>query len=145
MAGAGGLTRKCGYRHRKIGGDEIGGGAYAKICFGDSSRRRVFAPHFPRPSSPPTWRGDSPLAVAPDAWHFEATLDGWAPGLGANLGVLDFSDLLGPRRPLPNPSALEGIDPFTVVGYNDNFIVARTFFGFGWGWARPSDPVLLAA
>ena len=71
------------------------------------------------------------LAVAPDTWHFEATLDGWAPSLSANLGVLNFPTSSVHADLFQILQHLEGIAPFTVVGYNDNFMVGANLF-----WVR---------
>ena len=73
------------------------------------------------------------LAVAPDTWHFEATLDGWAPSLSANLGVRNFPTSSVHADLFQILQHLEGIAPFTVVGYNDNFMVGANLFSVRLG------------
>jgi hypothetical protein len=64
----------------------------------------------------------APMTIS-TGWHFEATIDGWAPDVWAGVGVGRF--------PVANVYAnvftllrhLDGIVPVSAVAYNDNFVV----------------------
>lgn len=71
------------------------------------------------------------LAPAPSAWRFEATINGWAPSLIANVGL----------RNLPTSSAdvgffkllqhLNYVVPLSVVARNDDFIGGLDLYATG--------------
>jgi hypothetical protein len=67
----------------------------------------------------------------PSTWHFEATLDGWAPNLSANTGLRTFPTLPVYANFFKLLEHLEGIIPVNAVAYNDNFILGATLF-----WVR---------
>jgi len=56
-------------------------------------------------------------------WHFEATLDGWAPSLNVSLGVRNLPALPVYANIFQILPHLEGFVPVSFVAYNDNFIV----------------------
>jgi hypothetical protein len=69
--------------------------------------------------------------VLPSTWHFEATLDGWAPNMIANTGLRTFPVLPVSANFFKLLQHLEGIAPVSAVAYNDNFIVGASVF-----WVR---------
>jgi hypothetical protein len=86
----------------------------------------------------PVLAADLPLAPPPPApmtvssgWHFEATIDGWAPSLSANMGVGRFPTAHVQANIFQILQHLEGIFPASVVAYNDEFIVGLDAF-----WVR---------
>ena len=64
-----------------------------------------------------------PEPALPSTWHFEATLDGWAPSLSASLGVRNLPSLPVYANIFQILPHIEGIVPVSFVAYNDNFIV----------------------
>jgi hypothetical protein len=54
------------------------------VAVGFASAAPAFAADLPtkKPAPAPV-----PLPALPSTWHFEATIDGWAPSLSASLGV----------------------------------------------------------
>ena len=64
-----------------------------------------------------------PLPALPSTWHFEATIDGWAPSLSASLGVRNLPALPVYANIFQLLPHLEGYIPVSLVAYNDNFIV----------------------
>src|SRR5271166_1385535 len=88
------------------------------VAVGVASAAPAFAADLAQPPAP----APIPMPALSD-WHFEATLDGWAPSLSASLGVRNlpaFPVYANVFQILPR---LEGIVPVSVVAYNDNFIV----------------------
>jgi hypothetical protein len=67
----------------------------------------------------------------PSTWHFEATLDGWAPSLLANVGVRNLPALPVSANIFQLLPHLEGYVPVSAVAYSDNFIVGGALF-----WVR---------
>jgi len=72
-----------------------------------------------------------PLPALPSTWHFEATIDGWAPSLSASLGVRNLPALPVYANIFQLLPHIEGIVPVSVIAYNDNFIVGADLF-----WVR---------
>src|SRR5271157_800991 len=72
-----------------------------------------------------------PEPALPSTWHFEATLDGWAPSLNASMGVRNLPSLPVYANIFQILPHLEGIVPVSVVAYSDNFIVGADLF-----WVR---------
>jgi len=64
-----------------------------------------------------------PLPTLPSTWHFEATIEGWAPSLYASLGVRSLPSLPVYANIFQILPHLEGYIPLSLVAYNDNFIV----------------------
>ena len=56
-------------------------------------------------------------------WHFEATIDGWAPSLNVSLGVRNLPSFPAYANIFQLLPHLEGYLPVSFVAYNDNFIV----------------------
>ncbi len=71
------------------------------------------------------------LPAIPSAWHFEATIDGWAPSLSASLGVRNLPALPVYANIFQLLPILEGYVPVSLVAYNDTFIVGADLF-----WVR---------
>jgi hypothetical protein len=67
----------------------------------------------------------------PSTWHFDVTLDGWAPNMIANTGLRTFPVLPVSANFFQLLQHLEGILPVSAVAYNDNFIVGASVF-----WVR---------
>lgn len=73
-----------------------------------------------------------PMTVS-SGWHFEATINGWAPNLWAGTGIGPF--------PVANTYAnvfqilrhLDGIVPVSAVAYNENFVIGADLFWFRLG------------
>jgi len=72
-----------------------------------------------------------PLPALPSTWHFEATIDGWAPSMNASLGVRNLPALPVFANIFQLLPLLEGYVPVSLVAYNDNFIVGMSLF-----WVR---------
>jgi hypothetical protein len=72
-----------------------------------------------------------PVPALPSRWHFEATLDGWAPSLSTSLGVRNLPALPVYANVFQILPHIEGIIPVSLVAYNDNFIVGADLF-----WVR---------
>src|SRR5271157_3139083 len=72
-----------------------------------------------------------PLPGLPSTWHFEATIDGWAPSLSASLGVRNLPALPVYANVFQLLPHIEGIVPVSFVAYNDTFIVGADLF-----WVR---------
>ena len=72
----------------------------------------------------------APMTIS-SGWHFEATLDGWAPSVWSGIGI-------GPL-PISNVYAnvfqllrhLDGIVPLSAAAYNENFVIGGDLF-----WTR---------
>jgi hypothetical protein len=64
-----------------------------------------------------------PEPTLPSTWHFEASIDGWAPSLYASLGVRSLPSLPVYANIFQILPHLEGYIPLSLVAYNDNFIV----------------------
>ena len=73
-----------------------------------------------------------PMTIS-SGWHFEATINGWAPNLWAGAGIGPF--------PVANVYAnvftilrhLDGIVPVSAVAYNENFVIGADLFWFRLG------------
>jgi hypothetical protein len=95
------------------------------LALGLGASAPASAADLPMPTPQPT-----PMTIS-SGWHFEATIDGWAPSLWAGVGVGRF--------PVANVYAnvftilrhLEGIAPFSAAAYNENFVVGADLF-----WTR---------
>ena len=59
----------------------------------------------------------------PSTWHFEATLDGFAPNMNVNSGIRNFPTLPVYANFFKLLEHLDGIIPVSAVAYNDNFMV----------------------
>jgi hypothetical protein len=79
----------------------------------------------------PTTKAPPAPAPAPQDWHFELTLDGWAPSLSANIGVLNLPTTSAEVGFFKILQHLEGIVPVSFVAYNNNFILGADLF-----WTR---------
>jgi hypothetical protein len=90
-----------------------------------ASSAPVLAADLPSPAPPP------PPLPAANAWHFEATVDGWAPSVSASVGVLRFPTTSVQANVFQLLQHLEGIVPLSFVAYNDNFILGADLF-----WVR---------
>ncbi len=81
------------------------------------------APAFAADLAPPSARtGAHSDPILPSTWHFEATIDGWAPSLSANVGLRNLPALPVYANIFQLLPHLEGIVPVSFVAYNDNFI-----------------------
>jgi hypothetical protein len=67
----------------------------------------------------------------PSTWHFEATLDGFAPNMNVNSGIRNFPTLPVYANFFKLLEHLDGIIPVSAVAYNDNFMVGVSLF-----WVR---------
>jgi hypothetical protein len=67
----------------------------------------------------------------PSTWHFEVTLDGWAPNMIANTGLRTFPVLPVSANFFQLLQHLEGIIPVSAVAYNENFMIGASVF-----WVR---------
>ena len=72
-----------------------------------------------------------PQPTLPSTWHFEATIDGWAPSLNANVGVRALPTLTVAATIFQILPHLEGYIPLSAVAFNDTFIVGADVF-----WVR---------
>jgi hypothetical protein len=90
-----------------------------------ASSAPVFAADLPMPALAPT-----PMTIS-SGWHFEATIDGWAPSLWANVGVRQFPTVSVYADVYKILRHLYGIIPVSAVAYNDNFVVGADLF-----WSR---------
>src|SRR5271166_3916084 len=88
------------------------------------------APTFAADLAPPPAPAPMPMPALSD-WHFEATIDGWAPSLSASLGVRNLPALSVYANVFKLLPLIEGIVPVSFVAYNDNFIVGADLF-----WVR---------
>ena len=79
--------------------------------------------------------GPVPLPALPSSWHFEATIDGWAPSLNASLGVRNVPALPVYANIFQLLPHLEGYIPVSFVAYNDNFI-SQTSSGSAWASSK---------
>jgi hypothetical protein len=64
-------------------------------------------------------------------WHFEASLDGWAPSLNVGMGIRALPVLPVEANIFQILPLLRGFVPVSVTAYNDNFIVGASLF-----WVR---------
>src|SRR5271157_5547902 len=80
------------------------------------------APALAADLAPPSAPAPMPMPALSD-WHFEVTLDGWAPSLSASLGVRNLPALPVYANIFQLLPHLEGYIPVSFVAYNDNFIV----------------------
>jgi hypothetical protein len=95
------------------------------LAAGVSLSAPALAADLPMPAPAPT-----PMTIS-SGWHFEATIDGWAPSVWAGVGIRQF--------PVANVYAnvftilrhLEGLVPVSAVAYNDTFVVGADIF-----WVR---------
>ena len=97
-----------------------GGARAVVVAVGVLSGASAFAADLPTTKEAPA---PIPEPVLPSTWHFEATLDGWAPSLTANVGVRNLPALPVYANIFKLLPHLEGFVPVSVVAYNDNFIV----------------------
>src|SRR5271166_2031668 len=88
------------------------------------------APAFAADLAPPPAPAPMPMPALSD-WHFEATIDGWAPSLSASLGVRNLPAVPVYANIFQLLPHLEGLVPVSAVAYNDNFIVGLSLF-----WVR---------
>ena len=72
----------------------------------------------------------SPTPVS-SGWHFEATVDGWAPSLSANMGVGRFPTASVQANVFQILQHLDGIFPASLVAYNETFVAGLDVF-----WVR---------
>ena len=78
-----------------------------------------------------------PEPLLPSTWHFEATLDGFAPSMNASMGVRNLPSLpvyASIFKILPH---LEGIVPVSAVAYVTISSSAEAFSGSVWASAEP--------
>lgn len=72
---------------------------------------------------------EAPAAPAPtNDWHFEATINGWAPSVIANVGVATLPTASANVGFFKLLSKLNGVVPVSVVGHNENFIVGLDLY-----------------
>jgi len=96
------------------------------VAVGVASAAPAFAADLAQPPAP----APIPMPALSD-WHFEATLDGWAPNLSASLGVRNLPAVPVYANIFKLLPHLEGLVPVSAVAYNDNFIVGLSLF-----WVR---------
>jgi len=86
----------------------------------------------------------APMTIS-SGWHFEATLDGWAPSLWSNIGVRRFPVASVYANVFTILRHLEGIVPLSAVAYNDNFVVGADLFwtrvGLNGSFGRANGPL----
>src|SRR5271165_228861 len=86
----------------------------------------AFAADLAQPPAP----APIPMPALSD-WHYEATIDGWAPSLSASMGIRNLPALSVYANVFKLLPLIEGIVPVSFVAYNDNFIVGADLF-----WVR---------
>ena len=64
-------------------------------------------------------------------WHFQASLDGWAPSLNVGMGIRTLPVLPVEANIFQLLPLLEGYVPVSAAAYNENFIVGASLF-----WVR---------
>jgi hypothetical protein len=62
------------------------------------------------------------LAPIPSGWRFEATINGWAPSMIANVGVASFPTAAVDVGFFKLLSKINGVVPVSLIARNDNFI-----------------------
>ena len=95
--------------------------------------RRRFAADLPTTKPAPE---TVPLPALSSTWHFEATIDGWAPSLSASLGVRNLPALPVYANIFQLLPHLEGYIPVSLVAYNDTFIVGADLLGSAWASSK---------
>jgi len=72
---------------------------------------------------------EAPAAPAPtNDWRFEATINGWAPSVISNVGVATLPTASADVGFFKLLSKINGVVPVSVVGHNENFIVALDLY-----------------
>jgi hypothetical protein len=87
----------------------------------------------PPPAPPPM-----PIPVLSD-WHFEATIDGWAPSLSASLGVRNLPAVPVYANIFKILPLLEGYVPVSLVASNDSLIVGADLLWVRLGVVKAGD------
>ena len=72
-------------------------------------------------------------------WHYEVSLDGWAPSLNADMGIRTFRALPVSANIFQILPLLEGYIPASAVAYNDNFILSASIFWVRLGVVKGGD------
>ena len=90
------------------------------VAVGALTALPVFAADLPTEKPAPAL---IPEPVLPSTWHFEATLDGWAPSLNLSMGVRNLPAIPVYASIFQLLPHLEGYVPVSFVAYNDTFIV----------------------
>jgi hypothetical protein len=78
--------------------------------------------------------------AAPKDWQFELTLDGWAPSLASNVGVLNFPTASANVGFFTLLDHLQGLFPGSFVAYNNNFILGADVFWYRLGASAAFGP-----
>src|SRR5271166_6123991 len=97
-----------------------GGAKAILVAVGALSAAPVFAADLPTKNVAPA---PIPEPMLPSRWHFEVTIDGFAPSLSASLGVRNLPALPVYANIFQLLPHLEGYIPVSLVAYNDSFIV----------------------
>ncbi len=79
----------------------------------------------------PSQKEEPILAPAPNDWHFEATINGWAPSLLVNTGFANRPSVSGNYGFFKLLDHLYGNVPVSFVAHNDNFITGLDLY-----WVR---------
>lgn len=67
-------------------------------------------------------------APAPPDWHFDITLDGWAPSMSSEIGVRTYPTATSNVGFFQLLDHTEGIFPASVAAYNNTFILGADLF-----------------
>jgi len=72
-------------------------------------------------------------------WHYEVSLDGWAPSLNVSMGIRSLPSVPVSANIFQILPHLEGYVPASFEAYNDNFIVAASLFWVRLGLLKSGD------
>jgi hypothetical protein len=96
----------------------------AILVLGVMSTSTVLAADLPSLKDAPA----SALAPIASGWVFEATIDGWAPSLIANVGVRNLPSVSSNVGFFTLLRHLNGVAPLTLTATNENFILGVDLF-----------------
>jgi hypothetical protein len=86
----------------------------------------------------------APEPALPSTWHFEATIDGWAPSLSSRHGIRNLPALSVYANIFQILPHLEGYIPVSFVAYNENFIVGADLLWVRLGLLKGGEGVFSA-
>ena len=98
------------------------------------------APAFAADLAPPPAPAPMPMPALSD-WHYEASLDGFAPSLNVGMGIRNLPVLPVSANIFQLLPLLEGYVPASFAAYNDNFIVGLSLFWVRLGVVKGGDGV----
>ena len=96
------------------------------------------APALAADLAPPPAPAPIPMPALSD-WHYEVSLDGWAPSLNVGMGIRSLPVLPVSANIFQILPHLEGYLPVSAVAYNDNFIVGLSLFWVRLGLLKSGD------